>query len=67
LEHQRCLVFQDTLNSELLENLLEGGLADGVLGDVEFFLFVFDTAEEEADRLVVAGQTELEEVAALLD
>ena len=41
--------------SEVVEDLLEGGLGDGILRDVEILLDVFHHTEEETNRVITAN------------
>lgn len=55
------------LECKHVEDLLQGGLGHGVLGDVELLLDVFHHAEEEADGVLVARGLELPGAAEVLD
>ena len=52
---------------KVLENLLEGGLRDGVLGDVRLCLKVLNHSEKVPDREILSWNLELVEVSTVLN
>lgn len=66
LEGEQTLVRVSALVSEILENLLKRGLGHRVLRDVELCFLVLDCAENESNRSLILGHSELVEVTALL-
>ena len=67
LENNSCLVLQNALGRELLEDLLERGLTHRVLTNVEFTLLLFNHTEEVTNGLIVTWHAELEEITTLLN
>ena len=66
LESEGCLVASNALVRKGLEDLLKGGLCHTVLFNTESLLVDLKLTEEPADRLVLLGYSELEELSALL-
>ena len=67
LNYDALLVSSGTGFCKHLENLLEGGLRDGVLGYIEHVLVVFNQTEHKADGFVLAQHPQFEIVGVMLE
>ena len=66
-ESESSLVARYALVGKVLEDLLECRLHDAVLLDTQAALLTLELTEEPADRLVLLGHAQLEELSALLE
>ena len=66
-ESEGSLVARYALVGKVLEDLLECRLHDAVLLDTQAALLTLELTEEPADRLVLLGHAQLEELSALLE
>lgn len=64
---QSDLTVKNRRVSEILENLLQRSLTNGVLLQIHFLLLVFYKPKQVASCLAVSGQSKLEKVSALLN
>lgn len=67
LEDERILVLEDGLVGKHLEDLLKSGLADTILLDAKILLLIFKLSEEPSNGFALLWNSELVEVATLLE